>query len=41
MNYTLISEYIVSIKLAEDNFEELSYLRPILNKEELYKYEKI
>lgn len=30
MNYPLISEYIESIKLAEDNFEELSYLRPVL-----------
>lgn len=30
MNYPLISEYIESIKSAEDNFEELSYLRPIL-----------
>ena len=31
MNYPLISEYIESIKLAEDNFEELSYLRPVLD----------
>ena len=30
MNYPLISEYIESIKSAEDNFEELSYLRPVL-----------
>ena len=30
MNYPLISEYIEAIKSAEDNFEELSYLRPIL-----------
>ena len=30
MNYPLISEYIESIKLAEDNFDELSYLRPVL-----------
>ena len=31
MNYPLISEYIESIKLAEDNFDELSYLRPVLD----------
>ena len=31
MNYPLISEYIDSIKLAEDNFDELSYLRPVLD----------
>lgn len=31
MNYPLISEYIVAIKSAEDNFDELSYLRPVLN----------
>ena len=30
MNYPLISEYIESIKAAEDNFDELSYLRPVL-----------
>lgn len=30
MNYPLISEFIESIKSAEDNFEELSYLRPVL-----------
>ena len=30
MNYPLISEYVEAIKLAEDNFEELSYLRPVL-----------
>jgi len=30
MNYPFISEYIEAIKLAEDNFEELSYLRPVL-----------
>ncbi len=30
MNYPLISEYIGAIKSAEDNFEELSYLRPVL-----------
>lgn len=30
MNYPLISEYIDAIKSAEDNFEELSYLSPVL-----------
>ena len=30
MPYPLISEYIEAIKTAEDNFEELSYLRPVL-----------
>ena len=30
MNYPLISEYIEAIKTAEDNFDELSYLRPVL-----------
>ena len=30
MNYPLISEYIEAIKSAEDNFEELGYLRPVL-----------
>ena len=30
MNYPLISEYIESIKLAEDNFEELTNLRAVL-----------
>ena len=30
MNYPLISEYIETIRSAEDNFEELSYLRPVL-----------
>ena len=29
MNYPLISEYIEAFKSAEDNFEELSYLRPV------------
>lgn len=29
MPYPLISEYIESIKSAEDNFEELNYLRPV------------
>ena len=31
LNYPLISEYIEAIKSAEDNFGELSYLRPVLN----------
>ena len=35
MNYPLISEYIEAIKSAEDNFDELSYLRPVLNDEGL------
>lgn len=30
MNYPLISEYLEVIKSPEDNFEELSYLRPVL-----------
>jgi len=30
MNYPLISEYIEAIKSAEDNFNELVYLRPVL-----------
>ena len=30
MAFPLISEYIEAIKSAEDNFEELSYLRPVL-----------
>ena len=30
MNYPLISEYIEAIKSAKDNFEELSYLRPVM-----------
>lgn len=29
MNYPLISEYVEAIKSAEDNFEELNYLRPV------------
>lgn len=31
MNHPLISEYVEAIKMAEDNFEELSYLRPVLD----------
>ena len=30
MNYPLISEYIDAITFAEDNFAELSYLKPVL-----------
>lgn len=30
MNYPLISEYIESIKNAEENFEQLKHLRPVL-----------
>ena len=32
MNYPLITEYIEAINSAEDNFEELNYLRPVLDK---------
>ena len=35
MNYPLISEYVEAIMSAEDNFEELSYLRPVLDNEGL------
>ena len=35
MNYPLTSEYIESIKSAEDNFDELSYLRPVLGNDGL------
>ena len=31
MNYPLISEYIEAIKFAEDNFDQLSSLRPVLD----------
>lgn len=33
MNYPLISEYVEAIKLAEDNLDQLSYLRPVLDDE--------
>ncbi len=33
MNYPLISEYIEAIKAAEDNFEELTNLRPVLGED--------
>lgn len=35
MNYPLISEYIEAIKSAEDNFEKLSHLRPVLGEDGL------
>ena len=31
MNYPLISEYIEAIRNAEDNFDQLSHLRPVLD----------
>ena len=31
MNYPLISEYIDAIRFAEDNFDKLSNLRPVLD----------
>ena len=31
MNYPLISEYIEAIRSAEDNFEKLNNLRPVLD----------
>ena len=34
MNYPLISEYIEAIKAAEDNFEQLKHLRPVLDDDE-------
>ena len=33
MNYPLISEYIEAIKSAENNFEELTHLRPVLGED--------
>ena len=33
MNYPLLSEYIESIKSAEDNFEQLKHLRPVLGED--------
>ena len=33
MNYPLISDYISSILSAEDNFKELTHLRPVLDEE--------
>ena len=31
MQYPLISEYIEAIRFAEDNFDKLSNLRPVLD----------
>ena len=31
MNYPLLSEYVEAIKLAEDNLDQLSHLRPVLD----------
>jgi len=33
MNYPLISEYVEAIKAAEDNFEQLRHLRPVLGED--------
>ena len=33
MNYPLISEYIEAIKASEENFEQLNYLRPVLDED--------
>ena len=33
MNFPLISEYVEAVKMAEDNFEELCHLRPVLDKD--------
>ena len=30
MNYPLVPEYISSIMLAQDNFNELTFLQPII-----------
>ena len=35
MNYPLISEYIEAIKLAKDNSNEFSYLKPVFDEEDL------
>ena len=35
MNYPLISEYIEAINSAEDNFDKLSFLRPVLDEDGL------
>ena len=31
MNYPLLSDYIEAIKSAEDNFDKLKHLRPVLD----------
>ena len=33
MNYPLISEYVEAIKAAEDNFDQLKHLRPVLGED--------
>lgn len=33
MSYPLISEYIEAIKAAEDNFDQLKHLRPVLGED--------
>lgn len=33
MNYPLISEYIEAIKASEENFDQLNYLRPVLDED--------
>ena len=33
MNFPLISEYVEAVKMAEDNFDELCHLRPVLDKD--------
>ena len=33
MNYPLISEYVEAIKAAEDNFEQLKHLSPVLGED--------
>ena len=33
MNYPLISEYVEAIKAAEDNFDQLKYLLPVLGED--------
>lgn len=35
MNYPLISEYLEAIKSAEDNYKELTNLRPVLDDNDL------
>ena len=35
MNYPLLTEYIEAIKSSENNFEQLSYLNPVLGEDGL------
>ena len=35
MNYPLISEYVEAIKAAEDNFDQLKHLRPVLDDDDM------